>query len=98
MGGASPGMAEKLAAAARAAALHAARGFPQSTLDVIEDRLDQCLACPNYNQDNQTCEICGCWIASNAPKVTMADQHCPDEPPRWPRTDTHSFDFPRPSG
>jgi hypothetical protein len=59
---------------------HIYSGFPKSTQDQINCRLQICLTCEMYDDKNQQCLVCGCNISDKKRflnKLAWADQKCP---------------------
>jgi uncharacterized paraquat-inducible protein A len=59
---------------------HIWSGFPKSTQEQIEYRLNICLSCDKYDSINKECSICGCNVNSKKifmNKLAWADQECP---------------------
>lgn len=91
----SPGMAERLARYEENLRLHKQRGEPKADCDTQQSRRQVCLACPHLDAAQALCGVCGCVVLLGGnSKLSMADQACPDQPPRWRRVDYQSFDFP----
>lgn len=59
---------------------HIWAGFPKSSQEQINYRLNICLSCDKYDADNKECFICGCNINNKRifmNKLAWADQECP---------------------
>jgi rRNA maturation endonuclease Nob1 len=55
-------------------------GFPKSTQEQINYRLNICLSCDKYDSNNKECSVCGCNINNKRifiNKLAWADQECP---------------------
>ena len=55
-------------------------GAPVCSEDEYTERITLCSTCDKYNEDKQTCGICGCFMPAKAGWKTSA---CPDDPPKW---------------
>jgi uncharacterized paraquat-inducible protein A len=65
---------------------HVWAGFPKSTQEQIDYRLNICLSCDKYDATNKECSICGCNVNNKRifmNKLAWADQHCPLD--KWPK-------------
>ena len=52
---------------------------------VHNERMEICKQCDRYQEQSQTCEICGCYLPL---KTTMANMKCPvDKWSEWHRGD-----------
>jgi uncharacterized paraquat-inducible protein A len=59
---------------------HVWSGFPKSTQDQINYRLNICLYCEKYDIKNKECSVCGCNVNNKKifmNKLAWADQECP---------------------
>jgi uncharacterized paraquat-inducible protein A len=55
-------------------------GFPKSSQNEINRRLDICKSCDMFDKKNSQCLVCGCNINNKKifmNKLAWADQHCP---------------------
>lgn len=70
------------AAAAVGRTIAAAMTGQAITVDVAEQdrRLGICRACPEFDQADGRCRVCGCYANL---KTRLATSHCPLIPPRW---------------
>ena len=73
-----PKKLKKMSNFALAAAKFAAGGFIKSTKEVYSARVLTCLACKQYNVDNDECNICGCPIET---KASWSTESCPKD--KW---------------
>lgn len=55
-------------------------GTPSTPLPIQIERLQICLACPEYGPELEVCTICWCPVLE---KTGMATEQCPLETPRW---------------
>lgn len=65
---------------------HVWSGFPKSSQDQINYRLNICLSCDKYDPNNKECSICGCSVNNKKifmNKLAWADQECPIS--KWPK-------------
>lgn len=46
--------------------------------DVYVKRLEKCNACPNFNDANWTCKVCGCYMTK---KAKMSTENCSEN--KW---------------
>lgn len=59
---------------------HVWAGFPKSTQEQINYRLNICLSCDMYDRKNSQCMVCGCSLSNKKifmNKLAWADQKCP---------------------
>lgn len=59
---------------------HVWAGFPKSTQEQINYRLNICLSCDKYDKENKECSVCGCNVNHKRifmNKLAWADQQCP---------------------
>ena len=65
-----------------AVATHVTRGMKTCTEEEVKSRLDVCHSCPFYNQEKDTCKVCGCHLSI---KAKWREQQCPKG--YWPPMD-----------
>jgi uncharacterized paraquat-inducible protein A len=59
---------------------HIWAGFPKSTQEQINTRLNICKSCEMYDIKNSQCLVCGCGLSDKKifmNKLAWADQNCP---------------------
>lgn len=57
----------------------ATAGFPTTTEEEYQARLEICKTCPQYDAEQKRCSACGCFVEKAA---RMATKDCPDK--KWP--------------
>lgn len=66
---------------------HISRGLPKSSISLINERYQICIACDRYDHKAQQCMECGCNINNKKMflnKLAWADQECPLK--KWLKT------------
>lgn len=58
----------------------ASSGFPTTTDEEREARLEICRGCSQYDAEQKRCRACGCFVEEAA---VMATKECPDN--KWPQ-------------
>ena len=48
-----------------------------------EERFKICITCPNFNKEEQKCNLCGCPKGSIKARIFNNYNACPDKPSRW---------------
>lgn len=59
---------------------HAADGFTDVSDNEFNRRITICSSCPLFNKEQETCDLCGCYMQT---KARWRSGTCPDNPPRW---------------
>jgi uncharacterized paraquat-inducible protein A len=73
-------MISKISRFIRALFWHIWAGFPKSTQEQIEYRMNICEQCEMFDSKNSQCLICGCNLGRKKifmNKLAWADQECP---------------------
>jgi hypothetical protein len=88
-----PSLAAQVASVGRAAARWVAGGLQFASPEVQASRRAICDACEHHNTRRDKCMICGCFLN---PKIRMATESCPLNPPKWPVVATDTPELPSP--
>ena len=75
---AGPGLLQKAANFASAAAAHVAAGMPQASQEQIDQRFAICQQCEHF--DGKACRLCGCPVVREqafVSKLSWANEKCP---------------------